>query len=194
MYKKKLLFLIVLSSFFNLVAQQSQGIKLRIEPGLILSSGSENIELLLNIEPKIEISENIAIGMRFGIALNAQEFKSISSDFFIDDESDNAVISFTPTFDYYLNDEKYRPYLGLGLGYYVFSYVDLSRRNGSGEVLEGSMSNKLGFLIRGGFESGKTRIGLEYNLIPKADIEIPNNEIIGEVKSVYLGISIGFTL
>lgn len=194
MFKRILSFLIVLFSLLNLTAQQSQGIKLRIEPGVLLLSNTENLELLFNVEPKIEISDNKTIGMRFGVALNALRFKNISNNFFIDNESDNAIISFTPTFDYYLNNEKYSPYLGLGIGYYIFSYVDAIRRNGSGDVLEGNMKNKIGILLRGGFESGKTRVGLEYNFIPKTDIEIPNGEVIGEVDSAYFGVSVGFTI
>ena len=176
MLKKKLVFVLLMFNLFNLTAQVNQGIKLRIEPGVLMFSDIENLGLLLNIEPKLEISDNTDIGMRFGVVLNAQQFKKISSDFFLDDESDNAVISFTPTFDYYLNNDKHCPYLGLGLRYYVFSYVDLLRRNGSSEELEGSMNNKIGLLLRGGFESGKTRVGLEYNFIPKADIEIQSGE------------------
>mgnify|MGYP003625687958 FL=1 len=132
--------------------------------------------------------------MRFGVVLNAQKINNNSFEFFINDEADNAVISFAPTFDYYLNKDKYRPYLGIGLGYYLFSYVDVSRRNGSAEVLKGSMNNKLGFLLRAGFESGNTRVGLEYNFIPKADIEIPNGLRIGTVDNIYFGLSIGFTI
>ncbi len=60
--------------------------------------------------------------------------------------------------------------------------------------MEGSVNNQVGFLLRGGFELGKTRLGLEYNFIPKADIEIPNGQIIGTVDNSYFGLSIGFTI
>ncbi|MDG1729246.1 MAG: hypothetical protein P8I04_05155 [Algibacter sp.] len=56
------------------------------------------------------------------------------------------------------------------------------------------MNNKIGLLLRGGFESGKTRIGLEYNFIPNADIEILSGEKTGTVSSVYFGLSIGFII
>lgn len=189
--KKKLLLLTTLFCLLNLNAQVS----LRIEPGVLLDTDSEDFALSLNIEPKVKISENTVIGLRFGIALNPQKFKiNNNSQFFIDNQQGNAVISFIPNMDYYLNANNYRPYLGIGLGYYLFNYSDVRRRNGSTEILEGIVNNQLGFLLRGGLEIGNTRYGLEYNLIPKADIEVPNEQIIGSVNNSYLGLSIGFTI
>ena len=195
MLKKNLILTTLLFCLFNLNAQEENSLTLRIEPGFLLYSDSENLGLLLNIEPKIKSSENTVIGLRFGVALNSQKFKNIdSSQFFIDDQNDNAVISFVPTFDYYLNENNYCLYIGIGLGYYLWSYIDVSRRNGSVDVLEGSVNDQVGFLLRGGFELGNTRLGLEYNFILKADIEIPNGQIIGTVDNSYLGVSIGFTI
>lgn len=179
---------------FNLHAQEESNIKFRIEPGVLALTASDNLGLLLNVEPRINISENSAIGLRFGVALNSQKYKNNdSSQFYIEDQNDNGIVSFTPTYDYYLNDDNYRPYLGLGIGYYLFGYTDVFRIGMPG-ALEGNVSNQLGFLLRGGFESGRTRFGLEYNFIPKADIEIPNGQRIGTVDNSYLGVSIGFTI
>lgn len=192
--KRQLLLIIVFFFMFNLNAQDESNIKWQIEPGVLVLSDSENFGLLLNVEPKIKISKNKVIGLRFGVALNTQKFKNNDrSQFNINDQQNNAVISFVPTFDYYLNEEKYRPYLGFGLGYYLFNYTDVFRI-GSVNALEGRAKNQLGVLIRCGFESGNTRFELEYNFIPKADIEIPDGQIIGTVNNSYLGLSIGFTI
>ncbi len=191
--KKKLLLIILLLCLFNLNAQDNYNVKLRIEPGFLLKTDSENLGLLLNFEPNIRISENSVIGLRFGLALNPQKFENNNStQFNIDEENDNAVISFVPTFDYYLNENNTRPYFGLGLGYYLFSSVVIA--NPSENVSEGSVNNQVGFLLRGGLELGNTRYGLEYNFIPKADIEIPNGKIIGTVDNSYIGLSIGFII
>ena len=132
--------------------------------------------------------------MRFGIALNSQKFNiNDKFQFNINNQQNNAVISFMPTFDYYLNEDNIRPYIGLGLGYYLFNYTDVYQ-SGSVGVLEGRANNQLGILLRGGFESGNTRFGLEYNFIRKADIKIPDGQIIGTVSNSYLGLSIGFTI
>jgi hypothetical protein len=190
--KKKLFLIIVLFCLLNLNAQ----VALRIETGLLIENNSDNLGLLLNLEPKVKISKNAVIGMRFGMALNSQKFKNIDrSQFLIDNLDDYGVLSFIPTFDYYLNENKYRPYIGLGLGYYLFfDDLDVLTPNGSTEVLKGSTKNQVGFLLRGGFEVGNIRYGLEYNLIPKADIKMPNGQIIGSVNNSYLGLSIGFTI
>ena len=187
--KKKLFLLTLLFGLTNLSAQ----VKLRIEPGFLQKTESDNLGLMLNVEPNIQISKNSVIGLRFGLALNPQKFENNdSSQFVFDEMNDNAVISFMPTFDYYLNDNYTRPYFGAGLGYYLFSSVIIA--NPSENVTEGSVNNQLGLLLRGGLEWGKTKIGLEYNFIPKADIEIPNGEIIGTVDNSYFGISIGFLI
>ncbi|WP_133067191.1 hypothetical protein [Flagellimonas pacifica] len=168
--------------------------KLRIEPGVLLKTKSENIGLMLNVEPKIEISYNSVIGLRFGISVNSQKFETNnSSQFFIDEENDNAVISFVSTFDHYLNENYNRPYLGIGIGYYLLSPIDVSFA-GSQNILEGTVKNQLGLLLRGGFELGNTRLGLEYNFIPKADIKIPGDKAVGIVNNSYFGLSIGFTI
>ncbi|MEX0272984.1 MAG: hypothetical protein AB3N16_01245 [Flavobacteriaceae bacterium] len=184
--------LLPLILFFWLPNTNAQA-KLRIEPGFLLNTDSENLGLMFNVEPKIKSSKNAIIGLRFGIALNPQKFKiDDSSSFFIDGTHDNGVISFVPTYDYFLNDNFYRPYLGFGMGYYIFNNIDVSERNGSSGTLEGSVNNQLGFLIRGGLELGFTRIGLEYNVIPKADIQILDGRMAGTVDNSYLGLSIGF--
>lgn len=189
--KKTLFPLFLLFYLLNTNAQ----VILRIEPGVLLETDSENLGLLLNIEPKVKSSENTIIGLRFGIAINPQKFKiNDGSQFFIDDLDDNGIISFVPTFDYYLNKSNYRPYIGFGLGYYLFNDIDVSNRNGSIEILEGSVNNQLGFLLRGGLEIGTIRYGLEYNFIPKADIEILNGQTIGTIDNSYLGLSVGFTI
>ncbi|MBX2827169.1 MAG: hypothetical protein KTR22_03360 [Flavobacteriaceae bacterium] len=176
-----------------LSAQEKGAPSIRIEPGVLLNTTSDNLGLLLNAEPKIRISKKTVIGMRFGLALNSQKFESAeASRFIFNTESDHAVISFTPTFDYYLNDEKARPYLGMGVGYFIVSEVDII--SAPIDIAEGNVNNQIGVLLRGGFDIGKTRLGLEYNYIPKADITIPDGQVIGTVKSGYIGLSIGFTL
>ncbi len=187
---KEFLFLIVLFCGCHSYTQP----KLRIEPGVLLETESDNLGLLFNIEPHVKVSENMFIGLRFGISINPQKIEiDNTSSFFVDDLDDNGIISLLPTFDFYLTDKQYRPYVGVGLGYYIFNNIDVSM-NGSTEILEGSVNNQPGFLVRGGLEIGKTRLGLEYNFIPEADIEIPNGQVVGTVNNSYLGLSVGFTI
>ena len=64
----------------------------------------------------------------------------------------------------------------------------------SEEVLDVSVKNQIGFLVRGGLEVRKFIVGLEINYIPTADIEIPNGHIIGTVDNSYIGLSIGYEI
>lgn len=193
MLKNKLALITLLFCVVNLNAQEKSNLTLRIEPGFLLLSKSENLGLLINFEPNIEISVNARIGLRFGLALNSQRFENNnSSRLFIDERNDNAIISFMPTYDHYLSYHNFRPYVGIGVGYHVVSQVVIE--NPSEGVSDGSVKNQIGFLLRGGFELGKTRLGLEYNFSPKADIEIPNGQIIGRVDNSYFGVSIGFRI
>ena len=187
---KKLLPLLFLFGLSNLIAQ----VKLRIEPGVLLKTESKNVGLMLNLEPHIEISKNRVIGLRFGVSLNSQKFKTANdAPFSIDEQNDNAVVSFVTTFDYYLNENRRRPYLGMGIGYYLLSSIDV-KEAGNPNTLEGTIKNQLGLLLRSGLEIGNTRFGIAYNFIPKADIKISNNVLAGNVINSYFGLSIGFKL
>ncbi len=196
---KKIVFLIlVLPCLFNLKAQEKSQVKLGIETGILpLSDDSENLGLFLNVEPKIKIFKNTFMGLRFGITLNSHTFENSDRfQFYIDEKFDHAVISFVPTFDYYLKENNYHPFVGVGLGYHLLPdpievyRVDLL--NPSENVLDGSTDKRIGFLLRGGCEISKLRLGVEYNFIPKGDIKIPNGQIIGTVDNSYFGLSIGY--
>ncbi|MBP2831774.1 hypothetical protein J8281_06190 [Aquimarina sp. U1-2] len=186
---------IVAILLFICFSQINAQVQLRLEPGVLLETGSDNLGLLLNIEPKVKSSTRSVIGLRFGIAINPHKFEiDDNSSFFVDDVEDNAIISFVPTFDYYLSENHYRPYVGLGLGYYLFSNFDISDRNGSIDRIEGNVNNQVGLLVRGGLEVANTRFGVVYNYIPKAEIQIPDGPTIGTVDNSYFGIVIGFTI
>ncbi|MEO9511066.1 MAG: DUF3575 domain-containing protein [Flavobacteriaceae bacterium] len=191
--KKKLVFILALSYFCYTSAQEKNNVKLNMAPGILLKNTSENLGLLLNIEPSIEISARSMIGLRFGLAVNPQKFENNgNTQFRFDTEKDNGILSFTPTYTYYFNENYTRPFVGLGMGYYVFSSADLA--NPSQNVSEGSVKNQPGLLLRGGIEWRRTKLGLEYNFVPKADVSIPNGQTMGTVDNSYLGLSLGFTI
>lgn len=195
----KKIFLLAFLSFclFNLNAQEKSNIKLGIEAGFLpLSKDAENLSLFLNVEPKVKILENAFMGLRFGLTLNSHIFDFSNSAFFIDERFDNAIFSFAPTFDYYWHKDDFHPYFGLGLGYYVLPDPIEVFQDGFlpdlENVIEGDVNNRVGVLLRGGVEWNKFRFGLEYNFIPKGDIEILNGQTIGTVENSYLGLSVGF--
>ncbi len=215
MLKTIMLLNILLFCLLSLSAQEDSNIKLKIETGIIWTSESANPGFpwfngfFLRVEPKLKTSTNTFIGLRIGASVNEQKnekfnlpqlyrYNNPNSGIIQFINPDNGIISIVPTFDYCFIGKKNRPYLGGGIGYYfLVNYTDVSQRglvNASENVLEVSVNNQVGFLFRGGFEFSKLIVGLELNYIPKADIEIPNGQIVGTVDNSYIGLSIGYAI
>lgn len=190
--KGKLLLITVLFCFLNANAQ----VTIRIEPGVLLKTDSENLGLLFNIEPKVKTSKNTAIGLRFGVAINPQKIRMDDNlPLAIDELDDHGIISVVPTFDYTLHKKRSSSYVGVGLGYFLFNNLDITtRNNGSSGVLEGIVKNQLGFLLRGGLEIENIRFGVEYNFVQKGNIKIPNGQKAGTIDNSYLGLFTWFTI
>lgn len=183
--------------------------KLKIEAGLLWDSVEGKIYFsgpLLNVEPKLKTSKNTVLGLRIGAALNTQ--KILTSDpqlFYINNSVGyNGAISIGPTFDYYFITNSFlHPYFGIGFGHYFLTTSKKGRAiQNPFDSLELSVNNQLGFLIRGGVNLHKLVIGrtdfsrfilgLEFNYIPKTDVEASNGQKIGTVNSSYFGLSFGF--
>lgn len=195
MLKKIVLPIALIFCLASLHAQEARNIKLSIEAGLLPVSESENLGIFLNIEPKLKIVENGFLGLRLGLVINPQSIEFYDPFLFsINEEFDNGGFSFVPTFDYYIHTKNFRPYLGAGIGaYLVTKSIDIFE-NTSSNRFEANVKNQLGFLFRGGIERNRFRFGIEYNLILKRDIEIPDSPAVGTVDNSYLGLSIGFMI
>lgn len=147
--------------------QEKDKFRAGLDIGYVFADGGGGI--LFAIEPKYNITDNSNIGIRLGLA---------SSSSNNDTEADGNM-SILGTYDYYFSNGKSStvPFLGGGLGYYVL--VDASNTINLGE--------KFGAIIRGGVELGKFRLALEYNILPKTDLEFGES-----VKNSYFGASLGF--
>ncbi len=212
MFKTIVFFIISLFYFFNLSAQEAGNINLKIETGILYDWVGGRIYLsgpFLNIEPKLKTSRKTVIGLRFGAALNTQAILPLSptrfqinNDF---DNNGNGVLSLIPTLDYYFTPKKIRPYLGLGIGYYFLntSKKVFALRN-PGEMLQLSVNNQIGFLLRGGFnlhkliigksDLSKFIVGLEFNYIPKTEVQISDGQIIGRIDNSNIALSVGYII
>ncbi len=49
-------------------------------------------------------------------------------------------------------------------------------------------------LLRAGLESDKLILGVEYNFVPKANVELPDGEVAGTVDKSYFGLSVGLAI
>jgi len=167
---KKLLTVTFLILGIMSINGQEQG-KFRV--GLDLGYVFENEGgALLSIEPKYNITDNSNVGIRLGTAAS------------IGISDADANVSILGTYDYYFNGQNSStsPFLGVGLGYFILGDI-----GGSGPGVGINLGEQFGALVRGGVELGKLRIALEYNILPKSDLEIGES-----VKNSYLGVSIGF--
>lgn len=202
--------MILLYCFVNLSAQKKPNIKLKIEAGLNWKPAEKDIinhwdwSLHFSLEPKLKTSKKTFIGLR--IQANENEpfnEKYKPPQFFIDNNininfleaTPTTLISFVPTFDYYFSKNRFKPYLGVGVGYYFLTTSKDVLVFGASfdDELKTSVDNPVGFLIRGGLEMGKVSIGLEFNYLLEADIKIPSGLIIGTVNDSFIALSIGYS-
>jgi len=106
------------------------------------------------IEPKYNLTDNIAAGLRLEWAILGAADELGSS------VSVSALASYLITGDYYLSTDIVRPYVGAGIGIYNVGKVEVS-----GSDLTGDAGSKLGFVPRVGILLGHLRTGLEYNIV-----------------------------
>lgn len=133
------------------------------------------------------------VGLRIGAAAMIRDLNT-------DGEYTTARISangsYVGTYDYYFNNSgtSFVPYVGGGLGFYSIANVEFDDANSDSDSDDVAVdaTGKLGGLVRGGFEWGKFRMGLEYNLVPKSTLQNMYGAEVGTISNSYLGIHLGF--
>jgi len=181
-------FLLMLAVVQVSQAQEEGKFRVGLEGGYTMPSGGGGV--LLAIEPKYNIADNMNIGIRFESAAMA---KNVDVGPASAEASLTASVSYSGTFDYYFNSgsSSFAPFFGAGVGYSSlgsigFDIDDVEDIEGDADV---EVDGKFGGLIRAGFEAGKFRLAATYNLIGKTDFGEG-----AEIKNSYLGISLGFYL
>ena len=162
--------------------------KVGLDLGVAPTNGGGGV--LFSLEPKYNIKENINVGLRIGIAAIVRDINDSGA-------TTTAIVaangSYVATYDYYFNGagKSFVPYIGAGAGYYSIANVELDDTDNSNDV-NVDATGKLGGLVRGGFEWGKFRMGLEYNLVPESNLQDINGNNKGTVANSYVGIHLGF--
>jgi outer membrane protein W len=182
---KKIFYALLLMLAVGQVAQAQEQGKFRVglDLGYTMPDGGGGV--LIAVEPKYNIADNMNIGIRFESAAMAKNVGETEADL-------TASGTYSGTFDYYFNSgsSSFAPFLGGGVGYSTLGNLSSSVDT---ELVEGSVElevdGKFGGLIRAGFEAGKFRLAATYNLIGKTDLGEG-----AEIKNSYLGISLGFYL
>lgn len=188
-----LLFALLIFQFAE--AQRAGGFRLSTDLGIAIPNGG-GIGALFNLEPQILVKENLAVGIRMGVAGLAKDvtYYSISQDY---EGEVSANISVSGTANYFFNNGNSRvaPYIGAGFGYYALANVEVkepsSTSSGSGDLEADFVWAPM---IRAGIELAKFRLGAEYNIVPPSNLQDVNGQVIGEAINQYFGFTLGFTI
>lgn len=179
----------LLFSTYTVNAQEEGKFRVGMNFGVAMPSGGAGF--MFDIEPKYNISDNMNVGLRLGAAIIAKAPKW-DNDHNLESIQASANGSYVGTFDYYFpSGGSFTPYVGGGIGLFNIASVGYAEGDhGSASAVEASI--KLGGVLRGGFELGKFRMGLEYDLIPSTALQDISGQKIGTMKNGYLGITMGF--
>ena len=183
--KKVLLAVFTVLTIMSVNAQEKGKIRVGLDLGYVFATGGGG--LLVNLEPKYNIADNMSVGIRFSSAAVGRNLTSpdiTDSDALDIDLAFNS--SYLATFDYYFNkgNSSTAPYIGAGLGSYSFGKIK-GIEPGLNELPDAE--SKFGGMIRGGVEFGKFKLGIEYNIVPSTDY----GDDITSTNS-YFGASVGF--
>ncbi|TDE07815.1 hypothetical protein [Flavobacterium sandaracinum] len=169
-------------------AQNEGGFRVGLDLGVVPTNGGGGI--LLSLEPKYNIKDNMNVGLRIGVAAIVRDINDSGA-------TTSAKVaangSYVATYDYYFNGagKSFVPYIGAGAGYYSIANVELDDTDNNNDFTVDA-TGKMGGLVRGGFEWGKFRMGLEYNLVPESTLQDINGNNQGTVANSYVGIHLGF--
>ncbi len=187
--KKIILLVFITLVFANGYSQKKGGFRVGLDFGFVPSDGGGGA--MFSLEPKYNIQDNMNIGLRIGAA-------AIIRDLNTDGSSSSAKVSangsYVGTYDYYFHKSgsSFAPYIGAGVGYYSLANVEFD--DTASETINPEVTGEMGALLRGGFEWGKFRMGVEYNLVPDSDLEDSNGDKVGTASNTYVGIHLGFYL
>jgi len=197
--KKVFLSLLIVAFAFSANAQEKGKIRVGFNGGLALPNLGAGLNGDLDI--RYNIMDNLNAGVKF---TGGMLVKDLTEDVANGTASATAgVISSTlVTSDYYFSKGTsiFAPYLGGGLGFYKVMNIGITASGSTTPTPPSDYSaftpeSKFGGLIRGGFELGHFRMGLEYYLAPSSNvIDMTSMTASGTTANSYLSISLGFYL
>ncbi|MEO8861553.1 MAG: OmpW family outer membrane protein [Ginsengibacter sp.] len=183
--KKRLSIVTALLCIFSLSMQAQDGdngdrvfkkFKVDVSFGYAVPEKSQgagrNAGVLFAIEPKYAVIDQLSVGLRIEGAAMVNVDQA--------GQTGNAQVnaSYLATGDYYFSNNKFRPFVGAGLG--IFTFANVSADNNYSSVNDIPTTSGFGAMARAGFEYGHLRLGVEYNFVKD--------------KSGYLGLKLGVAL
>jgi len=204
-FKKELLILNLLLFFStNIIAQEKKDLFTGITLGIqTIYSENGSGSLGFTYEPTHSIDNTNTLGLRLGGSFGfGRTIKSIDESRFRKNP-DLLNISFTghvtATYEkqFRSNEKLFRPYIGIGIGYYITTKQSFEIINNDDQFSneeDAKTNGQILFLIRSGFNIGKFKLGLEYNYIPYVNFKISNREKVGTSKDSFTALTIGYTI
>jgi hypothetical protein len=166
--------------------------KVDVSAGYAIPGGiGSKAGVLFVIEPKYAVLSNVSLGLRMEAAVIARAGGRFNATGAALDVTLKASGSYIASCDYYFSDNySFRPFAGAGAGIFTIAGAAVT---GTGTQSSGS-SSKFGEMIRAGFEASHFRLGLEFNIIPKTNLDgFDANGAATKVdsKNGYIGIKFG---
>jgi len=167
--KNLILIAFIIFGISSISGQEKGKFRMGLDLGYVFVNGGGGG--LFSLEPKYNLTDNSNIGIRIGTAA--------ASEFDIEVDANFNILA---TYDFYfsIDNSSFSPFLGAGLGMYILGDI-------GGSIYSVNLGEQFGGMIRGGLELGKLRLALEYNIIPKTNLDIGKS-----IKNSYFGASIGF--
>lgn len=189
---KRVILIAVMTLFLaNGYSQEKGKFRVGLDFGYVPTGGGGGG--MFSLEPKFNLTDNMNVGLRLGVAGIARD---IETNWGIGTTAKiSANSSIVGTYDYYIHigSTSFAPYFGAGFGYYEIANVEFDES--SSETVTPDSSGEMGGLIRGGFEWGKFRMGIEYNFVPDSKLQDSSGNVTNvTVANSYLGIHLGFYL
>lgn len=161
-------------------AQEYHAFRVGVGLGYAMASGSgSKAGVLFNIEPGYRIQDQILLNLRIEGAVVGRGFADETSA-----EVDVAAIaSYTVNGQYYFNNNKFRPFVGAGIGMYSLASTSVSVNVNGNQTETGAIAaaNEFGFYPRVGFDSGHFTMAIDYNVVPETN----------GIKNSYIGFRVG---
>jgi hypothetical protein len=192
---KKLFILFILALAIQQVqAQHKNKFRMGMDLGLAIPEGG-GFGATIGLEPKINLADNINIGVKFSLAGLAKDVVYLDNpDDYEGDVSGNSAI--LGTLDYYFNKgrSKIAPFVGGGFGYYGIANLAITddNLNPDDELEELEVKFAWAPMVRGGIEIGKFRLTAEYHIVPPTDLQNITGKVIGEAINQYFSLTAGF--
>jgi hypothetical protein len=128
---------------------------------------------LFALEPKYAFADKFALGLRFELAAMARAYIDNTGNTVSGDGSANGSVTLTG--DYYFTNNRFRPFIGGGVGNYTVAYATVQNGSGPSDI---NSDHRFGFMVRTGFELRHFRVGVEYNIVGSTNLS-PHNDYIG---------------